>query len=280
MTSLRSAFPYLCAFVLLAPPAIAEEDEPSVKDHPGIPRFPGTHITDGSEHDFGAAEFETGASGTKHVEGHIWEIQYAMNDGAKVPSPLELSRNYGNQFKKKGGSVVYEDVNAGGGLVTMKMPAGKGETWMKININNGGTQFTFYIVTTTPMEQKVAVSADDIGQALATAGHIAIYGILFDTGKSDIKPESAGVLDEIVKVLTKDAKLKLRVEGHTDNVGAKAANMKLSKQRAEAVKKWLVGKGVAAARLEATGLGDSKPLAPNDSDDARAKNRRVELAKK
>jgi outer membrane protein OmpA-like peptidoglycan-associated protein len=268
-----------CAVLVFSTSALALEDDPAVKDCPSIPRFPGTVISGGSEHDFGSHDF-TVKDGTKPVEGHIWEVQYALQEGKKAPSPLELSRNYGSQFKKKGGAVVFEQVSSGGGTVTMKMPAGKGETWLELLINNGGEQLTFHIVTTTPMEQKVELSAEEMGAALAATGRIALYGILFDSGKDVIKPESAAALEEILKLLKSDAALKLRIEGHTDNEGKKADNLALSKKRAEAVRKWLTGKAVAQARLEVAGLGDTQPLGPNDTSEGRAKNRRVELAKK
>ena len=76
-----------------------------------------------------------------------------------------------------------------------------------------------------------------------------------------------------------NADLKLRVEGHTDNVGAAAANQALSEKRAQAVKAWLVNHGVGTDRLVAKGLGDTKPVEDNSTDEGRAKNRRVELAK-
>jgi outer membrane protein OmpA-like peptidoglycan-associated protein len=92
-------------------------------------------------------------------------------------------------------------------------------------------------------------------------------------------PDSEGVLQEIVKLLQQNPDLKLRVEGHTDNQGNAAANQALSEKRAQAVVTWLSGHGVAAARLAAKGFGQTKPAADNSTEDGRAKNRRVELAK-
>jgi len=80
-------------------------------------------------------------------------------------------------------------------------------------------------------------------------------------------------------LLTQDADLKLRVEGHTDNQGNAAANQALSEKRAQAVMGWLVANGVDSSRLSAKGFGQSKPLADNGTEDGRAKNRRVELAR-
>lgn len=256
------------------------QDDPSVKDHPAIPRFPGMVISGGAQQDFGAHEFDLGEGKTKRVEGRYWRIDYAVKEGGKTPGPLEVARNYGSQFKKRGGAVVFEQVDAGGGQAVMRMPSGSGNLWLDIAINNGGELITFTIVAEGEMEQKVELSADEMGKALASAGRIALYGILFDTGKDAIKPESEKALGEIATLLARDKALRLRIEGHTDNVGKAADNLALSRRRAEAVKRWLVGKGVADARLEAAGLGDTKPVAPNDGDAGRAKNRRVELARK
>jgi outer membrane protein OmpA-like peptidoglycan-associated protein len=105
-----------------------------------------------------------------------------------------------------------------------------------------------------------------------------VYGIYFDTGKSDVKPESDAALREIAKLLSQEAKLKLYVVGHTDSVGQLDANMKLSQARAEAVSKTLAAKhGVAASRLKAMGAGPISPVASNATEDGKAKNRRVEL---
>ena len=108
-----------------------------------------------------------------------------------------------------------------------------------------------------------------------------MHNILFDTGKATIKPESSAALAPIGEVLKADASLRLEIQGHTDNVGAKAANQTLSQQRAAAVRDYLVKTfAIAPDRLTATGLGDTKPIADNATDAGRAQNRRVELVKR
>jgi OOP family OmpA-OmpF porin len=114
---------------------------------------------------------------------------------------------------------------------------------------------------------------------ITKSGHVAVYGIHFDTGKSDILPDSESTLNEIVRLMQQQPDLKLRVEGHTDNQGNAASNQTLSDKRAQSVVTWLAAHGVAAARLTAKGFGQTKPVADNSTEDGRAKNRRVELAK-
>jgi len=135
------------------------------------------------------------------------------------------------------------------------------------------------IVETVPMESKmVTVDAGTMAKEVAATGHIALYGILFDTDKTDIKPESVAALDEIAKFLKADPKVGVYIVGHTDNVGGFEHNMSLSLRRAEAVVKELTTKyAISAGRLKAVGTGPVVPLAPNDSEEGRAKNRRVEL---
>jgi OmpA-OmpF porin, OOP family len=126
----------------------------------------------------------------------------------------------------------------------------------------------------------VEVKADEMAKALATEGKLDLYGILFDIDKTDLKPESKATLEEVTKLLRSDPALKLEVAGHTDNTGSAEHNMKLSAGRAAAVVNALVTTyGIDKARLQANGYGDTKPVAANDTDQNRAKNRRVELRK-
>jgi OmpA-OmpF porin, OOP family len=134
-------------------------------------------------------------------------------------------------------------------------------------------------VTVKEMQQEVTADASSLADEINKSGHVAIYGIHFDTGKASIQPDSADTLNQIVKLLTGNPDLKLRVEGYTDNQGNAAANQALSEKRAQAVVAWLGAHGVDAARLSAKGLGQANPVADNTTDDGRAKNRRVELAK-
>lgn len=116
--------------------------------------------------------------------------------------------------------------------------------------------------------------------ALAAKGRWATQGILFETGKAELRPESRPVLKEIAATMQKYPDLKLLIEGHTDNVGSAAANLTLSDARAAAVRAALVSQfGIAGDRLTTKGFGDTKPAVPNSTPAGRAQNRRVELVK-
>jgi outer membrane protein OmpA-like peptidoglycan-associated protein len=132
----------------------------------------------------------------------------------------------------------------------------------------------------TPLTQDVVATAAALSSGISGAGHVVVNGILFDTAKADVKPESDPALQEVAKLLKGDHSLKVYVVGHTDNAGAFAANMDLSKRRAAAVVAMLTTRyGVSAAQLQPIGDGPTAPVASNDSEDGRALNRRVELVK-
>ena len=126
----------------------------------------------------------------------------------------------------------------------------------------------------TPPQEKVVVTEEQI---------ITLEPIYFDFDKSTIKRVSYPILDQVVKVMTDRPNMRVRVEGHTDSKGSDAYNQKLSQRRAEAVVKYLIGKGIDPSRLEAVGFGESRPIAPNQNPDGsdnptgRAKNRRTEF---
>lgn len=136
------------------------------------------------------------------------------------------------------------------------------------------------IAETAAREQRMeTVKASAVGEGLGRDGRVALYAIQFDTAKADIKPESLPQLAELVTFLQGNPAMKALVVGHTDNQGALDYNIDLSKRRAQAVVGALASAGVAPARLVAQGVGMAAPLATNESDQGRAKNRRVELVK-
>lgn len=127
---------------------------------------------------------------------------------------------------------------------------------------------------------RIAAGGKDLYRALEETGRVIADGIFFDTNADRIRPESEPVLAQIGDMLAKHPGMRLSIEGHTDAVGQAASNQALSAKRAAAVRTYLTTKhGIDASRLEAKGLGATKPVAPNADEAGRQKNRRVELVK-
>jgi OOP family OmpA-OmpF porin len=261
-----------CVMLFGLAAAAAAQDAANCKDHPMFTRMK-NFIIDECKSSFDAVEFYT-PDGTKTVEGQKTEINYSLIEGNPMPSPLQIRRNYGNAVKSLGGTVVFdEDRHLTAKVVTK---AGK-VVWMRAEVFNDGRDYTLWVVEVEAMTQEV--TASDMLDALNKDGFIALY-INFDTGKSDIKPESLPVVEQITRLLKDNPGLAISVEGHTDNVGTPQSNKLLSEQRAKAVMAAVVKGGAAATRMSAVGWGQEKPVADNRTEDGRAKNRRVEIVKK
>jgi len=127
---------------------------------------------------------------------------------------------------------------------------------------------------------RITDASPDMRSKLLTDGKLVTYGIYFDVNKDVVKPESYGTLKGIADILKENADVKVKIVGHTDSDGADAANMDLSKRRGASVKDALVKDfGIDASRLESDGMGETQPIAPNDTPGNKALNRRVELIK-
>ncbi len=270
----------LAAALLISLPAAAaqQRDAAGCKDHPLFPtRMPNYTIERCETKEFGVYEFFTkeGPRKPRPVEGKVTLITYRVDDRKDDRSGLEVVRNYENALTKVGGTIAaIEPQRRVNGSVVVD---GK-EVWAEAEKGNG--KIWLRIVEKQAMAQTIVADAAALGNDLRATGHVAVYGILFDTGKSDIKPESAQAIGEIAKLLKGDPGLKLYVVGHTDNIGAIDYNLKLSQARAEAVLQALVKEhGIGAARLKSFGNGPFAPVATNDNEEGKAKNRRVELVK-
>jgi OmpA-OmpF porin, OOP family len=194
--------------------------------------------------------------------------------GQAVGDPLalpKLSDDYVHNWFEKGGRYV---------LAKLDRPEGAVYAAIYLGESASGNVAVVRVVETKEMETgKIQfINASEMEQALTDAGHIALYGILFDFDKDVVKPESKPTLDEIAKLLGSKPDLKLKVVGHTDNQGKPEYNLDLSKRRAANVVAALVSTyQIAPDRLTSDGAGMTQPIAPNDTEEGRAKNRRVEL---
>ena len=272
--------------LLVAAPVWAQEawqepDEEGCKDSKLITRMKGCRITSCSAKEFDAFEMVTGAYSEakgdypkQTLEGAIEQVSYLC---APSLSRLQIQRNAENALKAAGFTIVSSSRNADEHYVTAK----KGAQWIEIFAEpwNETSQYRQTAVLVKGMEQQLVADASGMEAEINKTGSVALYGINFDTGKATLQAGSEKILAEIVKLMKDHTDWRFEVQGHTDNVGARAANLSLSEQRAKTVVEWLTKNGIAATRLVARGYGDTVPLAENTSEDARAKNRRVELKK-
>lgn len=252
---------------------------------------------------------------TIKVSGKAFRLKY---DGPKGRSALEVARNLQDGIKAKGFEMLFQcragecgDMN-GTELyfgLNDESPMGRGEihsgpadvvytaavlrrpegdVYAGIYVGqlgtgaNARTEILVDVTETKPMETDkiVFIDATAMQKAIDKDGRVALYGILFDFDKAVIRPDSKPTLDEIGKLMQANPQLKVVVSGHTDAKGGFAYNVDLSNRRAAAVVDALVRQyGIAAGRMQAFGVGMASPVASNDDEAGRAKNRRVELVK-
>jgi len=249
------------------------KDDPGCKDHPLLTRMPNFYIDSCEENEFDQYQFKDSQGNWVTVEGAYYFIKYALKDGAKAPSELQIVRNYSNAIQKAGGKAAFETRDT----AYLKVEKGGATTWVHVEAHSVGTAYNVVFVEKKAMAQEV--TAGDMLSALNKQGFVALY-INFDTDKSTIKPESKPIIDQMVKLLKDNPGLRVSVEGHTDSTGTPARNKTLSQQRGESVVSALVKAGIDAKRLEAKGWGQDKPIADNKTEEGKAKNRRVEIVKK
>jgi OmpA-OmpF porin, OOP family len=255
----------------------SQDDVAGSKDHPLFNRMPGFRISFYEEKEFNVYDKFVNEKGKpKTVEGKYYFYKYSLNDDVKTPSYKQILRNYSNAVKDAGGMIVYD---GGGSDVFLKLEKNNKIYWVRVWARDNN--YELIIVEEALMRQDIVVDANSMLGDLNSQGRVALYGIYFDFDKSDVKPESDPTLKEISKLLSENTKLNLFVVGHTDNVGDYNYNMKLSEARADAVVKTLVSKyNVDKNRLTPAGVGPLAPVTINDTEEGKAKNRRVELIKK
>ena len=301
------------------PPAGAK-DVAGARDHPMVGRYVGSEITQFKSADFDEvrlprAPLDLKADGEKltdgnslRLEGKVLRIRY---DAPKDRSSLEVMRNYEASLAAKGFETVF--ACAGGdcfkagdasfrfafvgddGQINYRFDKGvryrlvhlarpTGDVWAAVIVGGDvGPLVRVIAVDVEPMQagQIAFVDAGAMARAISATGRVALYGIRFDFDEAEIKPESRSTLDEIGKFLKADPSISVVVAGHTDAKGAFDYNVDLSRRRAAAVAADLAGRyGISADRLTAFGAGMASPIASNDDESGRAKNRRVELVKR
>jgi len=260
-----------------------QAQESEFKDTPYFSGMPNFIIYDAEDVEFDSYNFFNGKN-CATVEGKKFKRIYSLKEDAQKSSVTQIMRNYANAIKNNGGTVIYEGMpqnaecadNNGLNMVVGKAVKDGNELWVEV-VTLAGDDYYLTVVLKELMKQDVTASS--MFEALNRDGHIALY-INFDTGKSIIRSESQPIIEQIVQMLKSNPDLKIGVEGHTDNVGNPASNKTLSEARAKSVVSAIVSQGIVAERLIPVGHGQDKPIADNNTEEGRAKNRRVELVRK
>lgn len=143
----------------------------------------------------------------------------------------------------------------------------KSDAYLPISENIDARELT----ATSVIEKTLYLIPVEVGQT------IRLNNLFFDFGKATLKPESNAELDNVFAILNDNPKMEIEIAGHTDNIGSDDANMKLSDERANTVRSYLIAKGISESRITAKGYGETKPVATNDTDQGRRINRRVEF---
>lgn len=195
---------------------------------------------------------------------------------------LALLRGKVTDFKGKALGkeiILLEDDNTKALIKITTDAAGKFEALVPVNATYNLKYKTF---TTDVNYSKMVIPADKNATYEAIIKmdpprEFVLDNVYFDTGKATLKPSSGKALGDLVEVLKLKNTMSIEIQGHTDNIGSPEENIKLSQQRAEAVRKFLISKGIAAERIIAKGYGDSMPIADNTEEAGRSRNRRTSL---
>lgn len=212
------------------------------------------------------------ADGSISIEGSITTVEYKITEG-KTYSSLQVIKSYENTIKELGGKRITDLRDRVANLFVIEKLNSKMYVDVYTSYNDG---FKLTIIETGGFVQMV--TAGQLSDQINKQG-FANLNVNFDTNKAVIKDGDKAAINEAVTLLKNDTKLKLSVEGHTDNVGAAAANKSLSQARSDSLVAYMVAAGIPAGRLVAKGVGSEVPVADNRTEEGKAKNRRVELVK-
>jgi outer membrane protein OmpA-like peptidoglycan-associated protein len=253
------------AFAIPPPAATPEKVDVKKQDFPYLLPLPGSKPGTGSLQT-GPMEVTLPGSGEVQLVGTGYKTRFYPN--LPTLSTLAFVTTYVDALTKAGWTII-ESNRGSDAIVTAHYAKNGRDLWTYLHM--GGEEYSIKVAD--------AGADNDLAQQFAKDCHVALYGVLFDFNKASLKPESDPVLQRVLAFLQKDPSLKLEVQGHTDNVGGDDYNLKLSDARSKSVLTWLTQHGIKADRLSFKGYGKTRPVATNDTDEGRAKNRRVEIAR-
>ncbi len=178
------------------------------------------------------------------------------------------------------GRKYYMDETDANGYTELLVPVG--QTYNAVYLSLGRREIAAAVPVSDEPNQNIRltlrykrVNAPD---PKAPTSRMVLSGITFDTGSSTLRPDSLEQFESIIEFMTHKPSARVQISGHTDNVGNRAANKRLSQARADACRDYLITKGIGGDRIDAVGYGDEQPVAPNNTEDGRRQNRRIEAS--
>ncbi len=244
-----------------------------------INRMPGFYVSDCKNSDYNDVEFVYYVKGDAfkiNKSGKYYDIYYSKKeDVSQKYSSAQINENYYNAILKIKGKALADR------KTTLFASINGKDVYIQVHTAANSSDSRSYRIEVVEVEQMQQDIIINLEEALDRDGKVALYGILFDTDKSTIKPESEKALQQIIDYLNTNPKVNIIIVGHTDMTGEFSHNMKLSKDRAEEIKDYLIKTGkIDSSRLESNGVGPLCPVSTNEKDDGKTLNRRVEIVKK
>lgn len=294
------------AFMLILIPATLY----SQTDEDVLDIYEGSRMIHDDNIGFEAYSVAVNDSTLRELEGYM-RRQFARAPEGR--SPLEIIRNYESAILSKGGEILFSTRDPGHVMIdevelhdhfymhrightrnyeymrirlvghdeylSARIPGAEADVYVALMTGRADNATVFELVTlhASPMDMGM-VTLDLLYDGLANRGRVAIYDIFFDTGESAVKESSSDALEVIAQYLNENPDDLYLVVGHTDNVGDYVMNLELSERRAKAVANLLISEyGVEEGQILAVGVGPAAPVLSNDTDEGRARNRRVEI---
>jgi outer membrane protein OmpA-like peptidoglycan-associated protein len=274
----------MLTFSFMGAVSLAAEEVP---EHPLIRPFPGSVLAQSlskyvryEAFDFLVSNAETGKKEKVTVKGEYRRLLYEVfkdnGERNKEISRLEFFENYKAAALEQQGEIKYEDSK---GVLVFTVPRDDGGiTWCQVEPTRFGQTY-LTIVDEQPFKKSLTFGPAEMKAALDKDGRLILYDILFDYDKATLQQSSDKQLQHIVTLMLENPELRMEVQGHTDSQGGDEYNLGLSQRRAETVVAYLNLFGISEDRIYAKGYGESEPVETNETEEGRAKNRRVELVR-
>lgn len=266
------------AVLLVAAVSAADEvDEEGCADHPKLKRLAGFRLSSCTVNEASSYDFTVAAEKTEPKEGRFWDLGYALKSSAKQPTVSSVVKGLEERVRKLGGKRVFQASEGDGATVSFWTPLGATQRWIQLEVADKGESFSLKIVEVAAPEQKVERTTAELKSALSGEEPVALYGIVFEPEKDRLKPESQPLLAQLVALLRENPGVSIAIEGHVHGGGGPTLNQFLAQRRADAVKKHLVGQGIAAERVETKGVGEGGAVQSRGADDGAVQRWWLEL---